>query len=99
VKVIILVCCYYLILGRKIYLGKKQAKRKRFLKRMKSRGKWKHGRSNVEKVRRLEEARALARARANTNTQPSRDRFTLQHFNIETQEDNSLEILKKYLET
>jgi len=45
-------------------LGKKQAKRKRFLKRMKSRGKWKHGRSNVEKVRRLEEARALARARA-----------------------------------
>lgn len=45
-------------------MGKKQAKRKRFLKRMKSRGKWKHGRSNVEKVRRLEEARALARARA-----------------------------------
>ncbi len=34
------------------------------MKRMKSRAKWKHGRSNVEKVRRLEIARALARARA-----------------------------------
>jgi hypothetical protein len=43
---------------------KKQARRERYLKRMKSRGKWKHGRSNVEKVRRLEEACALARARA-----------------------------------
>jgi hypothetical protein len=45
-------------------IEKKQAKRERFLKRMKSRGKWKHGKSNVEKVRRLKEARALARARA-----------------------------------
>jgi hypothetical protein len=58
-----------LILGRKIFLKrarKKQARRERYLKRMKSRGKWKHGRSNVEKVRRLEEARALARPRAKT---------------------------------
>jgi hypothetical protein len=58
-----------LILGRKICLKlarKKQAKKERYLKRMKSRGKWKHGRSNVEKVRRLEEARVLARARAKT---------------------------------
>ena len=38
---------------------KKQAKRERYLKRMKSQGKWKHGRSNVEKVRRLEKAQAL----------------------------------------
>ena len=38
---------------------KKQAKRERYLKRMKSRGKWKHGKSNVEKVRRLEKAKAL----------------------------------------
>jgi hypothetical protein len=45
---------------------KKQARRERYLKRMKSRGKWKHGRSNVEKVRRLEEAWALARPRAKT---------------------------------
>jgi hypothetical protein len=37
---------------------KKQRKRKRFLKRMKSQRKWKHGKSNVEKVRRKEEARA-----------------------------------------
>jgi hypothetical protein len=62
VKVIMLVCCNYLILGRKICLKrsrKKQAKKERFLKRMKSRGKWKHGRSNVEKVRRLEEAGTL----------------------------------------
>jgi len=29
------------------------------LKRMKSRGKWKHGKSNAEKVRRKEEARAI----------------------------------------
>jgi len=45
----------------KIYLKrarKKQAKKERFLKRMKSRGKWKHGKANVEKVRRLEAARA-----------------------------------------
>jgi hypothetical protein len=47
-------------------LMKNPAKRKRYLKRMKSQGKWKHGRSNVEKVRRLEKARALARARAKT---------------------------------
>jgi hypothetical protein len=66
VKVIILVCCNYFILGRKIYLGKKQAKRERYLKRMKSRAKWKHGRSNAEKVRRLEEARALAKVGAKT---------------------------------
>ena len=45
---------------------KKQAKKERYLKRMKSRGKWKHGKSNVEKVRRLEEARVIARARAKT---------------------------------
>ncbi len=38
---------------------KKQAKRERLLKKMKSRGKWKHGKSNVEKVRRLKEAKAL----------------------------------------
>ena len=37
---------------------KKYARRKRLLRRMKSRGKWKHGKSNVAKVRRLEEARA-----------------------------------------
>jgi hypothetical protein len=51
-----------LIIGRKICLKrarKKQAKRERYLKRMKSRGKWKHGKSNVEKVRRLEKAQAL----------------------------------------
>jgi len=45
----------------KIYLKqarKKQAKKERFLKRMKSRGKWKHGKSSVEKMRRLEAARA-----------------------------------------
>jgi hypothetical protein len=41
-------------------------RRERFLKRMKSRGKWKHGKSNVEKVGRLEEARALAGPRAKT---------------------------------
>ncbi len=45
---------------------KKQAKKERFLKRMKSRRTWKHGKSNVKKVRRLEEALALARARAKT---------------------------------
>jgi hypothetical protein len=45
---------------------KKQVKKERFLKRMNSRGKWKHGKSNVEKVRRLEAARALL---ASTSTQ------------------------------
>jgi hypothetical protein len=34
---------------------KKQARTKRFLTRMKSQAKWKHGRSNVEKIRRKEE--------------------------------------------
>jgi hypothetical protein len=51
-----------LIIGRKICLKrarKKQAKRERYVKRMKSHGKWKHGKSNVEKVRRLEKAQAL----------------------------------------
>jgi len=38
--------------------SKKKRKMKRFLKRMKSHGTWKHGKSNVEKVRRQEEARA-----------------------------------------
>lgn len=33
---------------------KKQARMKRFLRRMKSQAKWKHGRSNVEKTRRRE---------------------------------------------
>jgi hypothetical protein len=36
---------------------KKFDKRKRLLKRLKSQHNWKHGRSSVEKVRRLEEAR------------------------------------------
>jgi hypothetical protein len=44
---------------------KKQAKRERYLKRMKSHGKWKHGKSNIEKVRRLEKAQALL---ANTSS-------------------------------
>jgi hypothetical protein len=33
---------------------KKQARMKRFIRRMKSHAKWKHGRSNVEKTRRKE---------------------------------------------
>jgi hypothetical protein len=48
----------FLFLGRKICLKrsrKKQAKRERFLKRVRA----KHGRSNVEKARRLREAQAL----------------------------------------
>ena len=54
-------CLLLIFLGR-ISLKrsrKKQAKRERFLKRMKSRRKWKHGRSNIEKSRRLRDARAL----------------------------------------
>jgi hypothetical protein len=35
---------------------KKQARMKRFLRRMKSHAKWKHGRSNVEKIRRKDNA-------------------------------------------
>jgi hypothetical protein len=35
--------------------NKKQRKGKRFLKRLKSHGKWKHGKSNIEKVRRKKE--------------------------------------------
>jgi hypothetical protein len=38
---------------------KKQAKRERYLKRLKSQKKWKHGKSNVEKVTRLKKAQAL----------------------------------------
>jgi hypothetical protein len=59
------VCCYYLILGRRIFLKiarKKQARRERYLKRMKSR----FARANVKKIRRLEEARALAGTHAKT---------------------------------
>jgi len=51
-------CLLFLFLGRKICLKrtrKKQAKRERFLKRMKTA----HTRANVEKVRRLREAQAL----------------------------------------
>ena len=40
--------------------NKKQRKTDRFLKRMKSHAKWKHGKSNVEKVRRKEEVIAKA---------------------------------------
>jgi len=56
-----LVCCYCLILVRRTFLklvAKKNARRKRYLKRMRSRF-W---RANVKKVRRLEEARALGKA-------------------------------------
>ena len=38
---------------------KKQARTKRFVKRMKSHAKWKHGKSNVEKIRRKEAALSL----------------------------------------
>jgi hypothetical protein len=38
---------------------KKQKKRKRLLKRLKSEGKWKHGKSSVEKVRRRMESRRI----------------------------------------
>jgi len=34
--------------------NKKQARTKRFIRRMKSHAKWKHGRSNAEKIRRKE---------------------------------------------
>ena len=62
VKVIMLACCYCLILWRKVCLTrsrKKQARRKRFLKRMRIQGKWTHGVSKIKKVRRREAARAL----------------------------------------
>ena len=39
---------------------KKQKKSRRLVKRIKSHRKWKHGRSNAEKVRRKEEARAAS---------------------------------------
>jgi len=51
--------------GRKISLKKarkKQKRRERSLKRLRSQGKWTHGTSSAEKMRRLKEARALATA-------------------------------------
>ncbi len=43
---------------------KKQAKKKRYLKRMRFQSMWKHGKSKAAKLRRLEEARAKTGERA-----------------------------------
>ena len=47
-------------------IEEKAGEKRMIFEKNESRGKWKHGKCNVEKVRRLEEAHALARARVKT---------------------------------